>query len=67
MTHRDWLIFPVTWKNGGIFQNMESQKNMDDEQTWNNENDEVPAEESENDGMEHILRRSCITIVTGIL
>lgn len=67
VTHRDWLIFPVTWKNGGIFQNMESQKNMDDEQTWNNENDEVPAEESEDDGMEHILRRSCITIVTGIL
>ncbi|XP_066467734.1 tRNA (adenine(58)-N(1))-methyltransferase, mitochondrial [Tiliqua scincoides] len=49
VTHRDWLVFPVTWKNGGIFQNMESQQNMGDEQTWNNEDDEIPAEESEDD------------------
>lgn len=55
VAHKDWLVLPATWKKGGIFQNM---KNMDDEQTWHNENDEVPAEESEDDGMEHVLRRS---------
>ncbi|KAJ6666877.1 hypothetical protein lerEdw1_018879 [Lerista edwardsae] len=49
VAHKDWLVLPVTWKNGGIFQKMTSKETMDDEQTMHNENDDVPAEESEDD------------------
>ncbi|XP_053162395.1 tRNA (adenine(58)-N(1))-methyltransferase, mitochondrial isoform X2 [Hemicordylus capensis] len=49
VTHRDWLVLPATWKHCRFFQNMESKHNMDDESTWYNENDEVPAEESAGD------------------
>ncbi|XP_062981467.1 tRNA (adenine(58)-N(1))-methyltransferase, mitochondrial [Elgaria multicarinata webbii] len=49
VTHRDWLVLPAAWRNGGIFQNMESKKNVNNESACNHENDEVPAEEREDD------------------
>ncbi|XP_060101263.1 tRNA (adenine(58)-N(1))-methyltransferase, mitochondrial [Heteronotia binoei] len=47
--HRDWLIQPVTQRNGSTFQQMKSKGNMVDDPTCHNENDELSAEQTEDD------------------
>ncbi|XP_061480941.1 tRNA (adenine(58)-N(1))-methyltransferase, mitochondrial isoform X2 [Rhineura floridana] len=49
VTHRDWLVLPAMWRNGCIFQNMESKQNTDGESACHHENEEDPAEHSKDD------------------
>nr|XP_056709674.1 tRNA (adenine(58)-N(1))-methyltransferase, mitochondrial [Euleptes europaea] len=44
--HTDWLVCPVTQKNGNAFQYMKSKENMVDDPTCCNENDEQSAEQT---------------------
>ncbi|XP_015283453.1 PREDICTED: tRNA (adenine(58)-N(1))-methyltransferase, mitochondrial [Gekko japonicus] len=49
VTHRKWLVHPVTQKNGNTFQHMKSKGNMVEDLTCRYENDELSAEQSEDD------------------
>ncbi|XP_033000507.1 tRNA (adenine(58)-N(1))-methyltransferase, mitochondrial [Lacerta agilis] len=49
VTHRDWIVLPASWKIGGIFHNMKSKQNMNNEPACHDENEEIPAEQNKED------------------
>lgn len=68
VTHRDWIVIPASWKIGGVFHNMKSNQNKNNESACHDENEEIPAQQNkEDDGMDQVLMRSCFVAVTRML
>ncbi|XP_028580285.2 tRNA (adenine(58)-N(1))-methyltransferase, mitochondrial [Podarcis muralis] len=49
VTHRDWIVLPASWKIGGVFHNMKSNQNKNNESACHDENEEIPAQQNQED------------------